>query len=69
MAKEEKEQFYTGEGVDVTERIATGKTRFFKSLTLAQWWADLRKILQIRSFRRSDTWKTTVNRLRNPSII
>jgi len=50
MAKEEKEQFYTGEGVDVTERIATGKTRFFKSLTLAQWWADLRRSYRYEVF-------------------
>jgi len=41
--QEEKERFYNGDGVEVTERIEKGKTQFFKRRYLAQWFADVRR--------------------------
>ncbi len=52
MAKktEETEQFYTGEGVNVTKRIESGQTKFYKSRLLAEWWADLRRSYKYEMF-------------------
>lgn len=43
MKQPEKEQFYTDQGVKVTDRVEKGKTKFFKSRFLAEWWAAQRR--------------------------
>lgn len=46
----EKERFYNGEGVDVTERIDKGKTKFFTRRYLAELWASAHRSYKYEIF-------------------
>jgi len=51
MAKsEETPQFYTGEGVNVTVRVTKGKTKFFRTLEMAEYWANMRRSYKYEMF-------------------
>jgi len=57
MKQSEQDQYYTGEGVKVTSRIENGKTKFFKSRFLAEWWANARRSYKYEMFDSGDASK------------
>lgn len=57
MKKTEQEQYYTDQGVKVTDRVEKGKTKFFKSRFLAEWWATMRRSYKYEMFDSADPRK------------